>query len=106
MGPSNQVDERQPLLESHPVNAYAKVQPDPEVAASADGPEETQVVLKKVDFWTILWYLAFAVFGGVILAAIIKGFLENGDEVCVAVLASSHQPSNVDHSYLGYIAVV
>lgn len=82
--PSNPVDERQPLLESRTVNAHVGLQPDPEVALLSDGPEETLVVSKNVDFWSILWYLAFATFGGVILAGIIKGLVDNGDvDVCV-----------------------
>lgn len=79
MVPSNPVDERRPLLESRTANAHVDVQPDPRAAGSADGPEETQVVSKKVDSWSILWYLAFATFGGVILAVIIKGVVKNGD---------------------------
>lgn len=89
---SNPVDERQPLLESHTANAYVGVQPSPQVAVSADGLEETRVVSRKVDFWSILWYLAFATFGGVILAGTIKGFLDNGDiEVCIVVSTFSCQ---------------
>ena len=86
----NPANERQPLLEPRTASAYVDVQPDPELVVSVGGPQETQVVLKKVDFWSILWYLAFATFGGVILAGIIKAFVQNGDiEVRVMVPCSA-----------------
>ena len=105
-GPSNPVDERQPLLGSHPANAYVQVPPDPEAAVSADGPDETQIVLKKkVDFWSVLWYLAFVTFGGIILAGIIKGIVENGDvDVCVVVPTCNCQ--SFGRSPLSYITAV
>ena len=67
-------------------SAHADVQLDPEAAVSADEPSEAEIVVEKVDYWRVIWYLVFAAFGGVILAGIIKGFVENGDvEVCVMV---------------------
>jgi hypothetical protein len=86
--PSNPADERQPLLGSRTGSAYVAVQPDPEAAVSADEPTEAEVVARKVDHWRIIWYLIFAAFGGIILAGIIKGFVENGD-VEVRVMAAS-----------------
>ena len=71
---------------SHTGSAYVDSRPDPEAAVPADEPEEAKIVVKKVDYWRVIWYLVFAIFGGVILAGIIKGFIENGDvEVCVVV---------------------
>lgn len=93
-GPSNPVDERQPLLGSRTGSAYIDAQPDPEAAVSADEPTEAEIVTKKVDYWRIIWYLVFATFGGVILAGIIKGFVENGDvevRVMVSGLAADHR---------------
>ncbi|KAF9788392.1 mitochondrial carrier [Thelephora terrestris] len=78
-GPSNSVDERQPLLESRTTKSHVDIQPDPEVAVTADEPDDAHVVAKKADFWSILWYLVLATFGGVIIAGIIKGLVENGD---------------------------
>lgn len=86
-------DERQPLLESHNTNAHVNVQPDPEAAVSADEPEEIPVALKKVEFWSILWYLAFVALGGFILAGIIKVFVGDGDiEVCVMISTYDYWP--------------
>ena len=72
-------------------NVYADVQPDPEAVVSTDEPAEAEIVSKEVDSWSIIWYLVLAAVGGIILAGIIKGLVENGDvEVCV--MASSHFP--------------
>jgi len=77
--PSNPADERKSLLGSRTVTAYVDVQPDPETGVPADEPDQAEVVAKKVDYWRIIWYLVFAALGGVLLAGIIKGFVENGD---------------------------
>jgi len=88
MGPSNLADERQPLLGPRTGSADVGVLPDPETAVSADGHDEAEIVAKKVDYWRFIWYLAFVAFGGVLLAGIIKGFIENGDvEVRLAVVS-------------------
>ena len=85
-GPSNLADERQPLLGSRTGSAYTDAQPDPEAVVSADELAGSEIAAKKVDYWRIVWYLVLATFGGVIVAGIIKGFVENGDvEVCVMV---------------------
>ena len=90
-GPSNSTDERRPLLESRIGSAYVNVQTDPEAAVSTDGPEEAEIVVKKVDYWRICWYLVSATLGGVLLAGMIKGFIENGDvEVRVVAVSSIH----------------
>ena len=57
----------------------ADVQLDPEAAVSTDEPTEAEIVAKKVDYWRVIWYLIFAALGGVILAGVIKGFVEDGD---------------------------
>ena len=74
-GPPNTVGERQPLLGSRTGSIHA----DPETAVPADESEDAIIVAKKVDHWRIIWYLVFATFGGILLAGVIKGFLENGD---------------------------
>ena len=84
--PSSLVDERQPLLESQATNTYVDVQPDPEAAVAADESEVAQDTAKKVDFRSIVWYLVFAALGEIVVAGIVKGFVENGDiEVCVVI---------------------
>lgn len=91
-GPSNSADERQPLLGSRAENAHIDAQPDPEAAIPVNEREEAEIVAKKVDYWTIFWYLVFAAFAGVLLAGIIKGFVENGDvEVRVVVLSAIYR---------------
>lgn len=90
-GPSHPVDERQPLLESRTTiqKAHADAQLDPEAAVSADEPEDAQVVAKKANFRGALWYLVFATIGGVIVAGIIKSFIDNGDIEVRLVVASA-----------------
>ena len=78
-------------MESRIGSAYVNVQPDPEAAVSTDEPEEAEIVAKKVDYWRICWYLVSATLGGVLLAGMIKGFIENGDvEVRVVAVSSIH----------------
>lgn len=102
--PPNSTDERQPLLGSRTGNAYVDVQSDPETAASADELEEAEIVAKKVDYWTIIWRLVLATLACILLAAIIKGFVENGDvEVCA--LACSRIYRLVGHPLLTWPAV-
>lgn len=84
IGPPNS-SERRPLLESRIGSSYVDVPPDPEAALSANEPEEVKVVAKRVDYWRVIWYLVFAAFGGVLLAGIIKGFVENGDVEAITV---------------------
>ena len=87
-GPPNPADERQPLLGSRTGNAPVDVQLDPEAAVSADDSTEPGIVAKRVNYWRVVWYLIFAAFGGVILAGVIKGFVEDGD-IGVRVMMSS-----------------
>ena len=78
---------------SHIASVHADVQTDPEAAVPADEPEDTEIVA-KVDHWRVIWYLTFAAFGGILLAAIIKGFIENGDiEVRVVVVLVTCRPA-------------
>jgi len=73
-------------LGSHTGSAHVDSWLDPEAAVPADELAEAKIVAKKADYWRIILYLVFAVFGGVILAGIIEAFIENGDvEVCVVV---------------------
>lgn len=86
-GPPNSVGEREPLLGSRTGSVHVDANPDPETAIPADEPEDAVIAAKKVDHWRIIWYLVFATFGGILLAGMIKGFLENGNiEVRVVVV--------------------
>ena len=88
---STSVDERRPLLESRTANSHdANVQLDPEAATPADEQAQVQAAARKVDYWRILWYLVLAILIGVVLAGMVKGFIENGDvEVCVVMVPTS-----------------
>jgi len=87
-GPPNSLGERQPLLGSRTGSVHPDTHSDPETAAPADESEDAEIVAKKVDRWRVIWYLVFAALGGVLLAGMIKGFVENGDiEVRAAVVA-------------------
>lgn len=98
--PSNPTDERQPLLGSRTGSAHAGVESDPEAAAPADDPRDAEIVAKKVNYWRIIWYLVFAASGGIIVAGIIKGFVENGDiEVCFVMAI----PASLRHSPAAYV---
>ena len=99
-GPPNSAGERQPLLGSRTASVHTDTHPDPEAAVPADEPEDAEIVAKKVDHWRIIWYLVFAAFGGILLAGIIKGFIENGDiEVRAVVALVIRRRPITHHSY-------
>ena len=98
--PSNQTDERQPLLGSRTGSAHIGVESDPEAAAPANDPNDAEAVAKKVSYWRTIWYLVFAASGGVVLAGIIKGFVENGD---VEVDFMTVIPTSLCHSPAAYV---
>ena len=88
--PPNSAGEREPLLGSRTRSVHADAHLDPETAVPADEPKDA-VVVAKVDRRRIIWYLVFAAFGGILLAGIIKSFVENGDiEVRAVVSEISH----------------
>jgi hypothetical protein len=92
-GPSNPVDETQPLLGLRTGEAHVHVRADPEAAALPNELEEAEVVVKRAYLSGILWYflyLVFAAFAGAILVGIIKGFIENGDVEVGAIF--NHRP--------------
>ena len=69
-------------------SVHADAHPDPETAVLADEAKDAVTAAKKADRWRIMWYLVFATFGGILLAGIIKSFVENGDiEVRAAVVS-------------------
>lgn len=74
---------------------HAGVESDPEEAVSADDPEDAEIVAKKAGYWRIIWYLVYAAFGGIVLAGIIKGVMENRD-IEVGFVAAA--PASLCHS--------
>ena len=85
--PPNSAGERQPLLGPRTGSVHTDTHPDLETATPPDEPKDA-VIVAKVDHWRTIWYLAFATFGGILLAVIIKSFVENGDIEVRAVAVS------------------